>query len=156
MPSKVSVGAMLEVPSLAFQLPALLAKVDFLSVGSNDLMQFLFAQDRGDARMAGRYDLLSPIVLKFLQTVVEHCDGAEVPLSLCGEMAGRPLEAMALLGLGFRRISMSPASLGPVKAMVRSLPVAHLSAFVRGLFDLPQHSVRAEFQEFAETHGVQI
>jgi len=156
MPSKVSVGAMLEVPSLAFQLPALLAKVDFLSVGSNDLMQFLFAQDRGDARMAGRYDLLSPIVLKFLQTVVEHCDGAEVPLSLCGEMAGRPLEAMALLGLGFRRISMSPASLGPVKTMVRSLPVAPLSAFVRGLFDLPQHSVRAEFQEFAETHGVQI
>jgi len=156
LPAGMRVGVMLEVPSLAFQLPALLEKIDFLSVGSNDLAQFLFAHDRGDARLTGRYDMLSPIVLKFLKQVADQCAAAGVPISLCGEMAGRPLEAMALLGLGFRRLSMSPASLGPVKAMVLSLHVPAVRACLEGLYDGPEHSVRDALAAFAEDHGVDV
>lgn len=108
LPRVVRVGTMLEVPSLAWQLPALLERTDFISVGSNDLLQFLFACDRGNPELADRYDLLSPAVLRFLHDVVEQCNRAGVEISLCGEMAGRPLEAMALIGIGFRRMSMPP------------------------------------------------
>ncbi|MDD9878531.1 MAG: phosphoenolpyruvate--protein phosphotransferase [Magnetovibrio sp.] len=156
VPDVLKLGVMLEVPSLAFQLPALLGEIDFLSVGSNDLGQFLFAQDRGDPRLAGRYDMLSPAVLKFLSGIVEACDARRVPVGLCGEMAGRPLEAMALLGVGFRRLSMAPASLGPVKAMVRSLHVRALEAEIEGLFDRPDHAVRDQLRGFAADHGVEI
>ena len=155
LPTDVDVGVMLEVPSLAYQLPALLERIDFLSVGSNDLGQFLFAQDRGDPRLSGRYDMLSPIILKFLRTVVEQCDARKVPISLCGEMAGRPLEAMALLGLGFRSISMTPASLGPIKAMLRGLDVGALNSHLAALYDLPDHSLRETLEAFAKSHEVQ-
>jgi len=147
---------MLEVPSLAFQLPALLKLVDFISVGSNDLGQFLFAQDRGDPRLAGRYDMLSPIVLRFLKTVVEQCDAAEVSINLCGEMAGRPLEAMALVGLGFRQMSMTAAAVGRVKAMIRALDATELSAIIEGLLDSPEHSVRDQLEAFAGAHEISL
>jgi phosphotransferase system enzyme I (PtsP) len=98
LPKVVRVGTMLEVPSLAWQLPALLKRVDFLSLGSNDLMQFMFASDRGNPRLADRYDILAPGVLSFIRHLVRQCEAAAVPLSVCGEMAGRPLEAMALNG----------------------------------------------------------
>ncbi len=156
LPNKVSVGVMLEVPSLAFQMPALLERVDFLCVGSNDLAQFLFAQDRGDARLAGRYDMLSPIVLKFLASIVEQCDAKGVPVSLCGEMAGRPLEAMALLGLGFRRLSMSPAAMGPVKAMLRSVDISLIAAALPPLCDGPEHSVRDALMALAIDQGARL
>lgn len=156
LPGRVAVGVMLEVPSLAFQLPALLERVDFLSVGSNDLVQFLFAQDRGDARLAGRYDMLSPIVLKFLRSIVDECDARQVPVSLCGEMASRPLEALALVGLGFRRISLSPAALGPVKAMIRGLDVAAVRSRLEPLCDGAEHSVRDALAMIAREQGVQV
>jgi len=156
LPGKVSVGAMLEVPSLAFQLPSLLERADFVCVGSNDLAQFLFAHDRGDARLAGRYDMLSPIVLKFLADIVTQCDAKNVPVSLCGEMASRPLEAMALLGLGFRRLSMSPAALGPVKAMLRSVDIAAVAAVLPALCESPAHSVRDVLAKLAADQGVQV
>ncbi|MEK9722809.1 MAG: putative PEP-binding protein [Rhodospirillaceae bacterium] len=156
LPSSVRAGVMLEVPSLAFQLEPLLGLIDFLSVGSNDLAQFLFAQDRGDPRLAGRYDMLSPIVLKFFGQIVRQCDAAGVPVSLCGEMAGRPLEAMALFGIGFRRLSMSPTAVGPVKAMLRSLDISALQAAVAPLSDGAEHSVRSALLKFARDSGVQL
>ena len=130
--------------------------MDFLSVGSNDLFQFMFASDRGNPRVADRYDVLAPGLLKLLQTLVERCAGAGVPISLCGEMAGKPIEAMALIGLGFRDISMAPASIGAVKSMVRSLSVESLRGYMGTLIDLPDHSLRQKLRAYARDHGVVI
>lgn len=156
VPAHLEIGTMLEVPSLVWQLDTLLPLVDFVSVGSNDLMQFLFAVDRGNSRVANRYDLLSPATLGFLRFIVTKCRAHNVPVTLCGEMSGKPLEAMALVGLGFRRISMSPAAIGPVKMMVRSLPAGRLEAFMDGLYGLPDASVREQLAGFAADHGVVI
>ncbi len=155
-PETLAVGAMLEVPGLLFQLPALLARVDFLSIGSNDMVQFLFASDRGNPRLAGRYDDLSPIVLTVLHTVVNHCARAGVPVSLCGEMAGRPIDAMALVGLGFRSLSMAPASIGPVKEMIRSLPLDALEEFLVAFMETTEAPLREELKAFARDHGVAV
>ncbi len=156
VPAHLEIGTMLEVPSLVWQLDTLLPLVDFVSVGSNDLMQFLFAVDRGNSRVSNRYDLLSPATLGFLRFIITKCRAHNVPVTLCGEMSGKPLEAMALVGLGFRRISMSPAAIGPVKMMVRSLPAARLEAFMEGLYGLPDASVREQLTAFAADHGVVI
>ena len=155
-PASLEMGVMLEVPGLLFQFPALLTRVDFVSVGSNDLLQFLFASDRGNPRLAGRYDPLSPLVLSYMREVVTRCDAAGVRVSLCGEMAGQPIEAMALLGVGFRELSVTPGAVGPVKRMVRSLSIAPLTAYMEGLYDLSQHSVRGKLRAFALDHGVII
>jgi phosphotransferase system enzyme I (PtsP) len=155
-PRKVRVGTMLEVPSLAFQLPALLATADFISVGSNDLMQFFFASDRGNPRLGSRYDLLSPPMLSFLKTIVDAAKVRGVPVTLCGEMAGRPLEAMALIGLGFRSLSMAPASIGPVKQMVIGLNSGRLSAFMADLFGRSDHSLREQLRHFAVSENLII
>ncbi len=156
MPTSISAGVMLEVPSLLFQLPALLARVDFISVGSNDLYQFLFAADRGNSRLSERYDMLSPPVMSLLRDVVEACDEAQVSLSLCGEMAASPIDAMALIGVGFRTLSMQPNAVGPVKAMIRSLDVAALSQYMDTLYGLSQHSLRGNLRAFAKDHGVTV
>ncbi len=156
LPQQISVGTMLEVPGLAWQLDALLSRVDFVSVGSNDLMQFLFASDRGNPHLAGRYDFLSPAALSFLRDVVQKCDAAGVPISLCGEAAGGPLEAMALVGLGFRQISMNAAAIGPVKMMIRSLDIGKLSAFMAPLYGSAEHSLREQLAAFAEAENVRV
>lgn len=155
-PAHLEVGTMLEVPSLVWQLDTLLPYVDFVSVGSNDLLQFLFASDRGNSRVSNRYDILSPAVLGFLRFIVKKCRAHEVPVTLCGEMSGKPLEAMALVGLGFRRISMSPAAIGPVKMMVRSLNAGVLENFMEGLYGLPDATVREALAGFAQDHNVAI
>ncbi len=156
LPSQLRVGTMLEVPGLAWQLPALLPLIDFISIGSNDLLQFLFASDRGHPRLANRYDVLSPPALKFLRYVVRACDEAGVPVSLCGEAAGHPIEAMALIGLGLRNISMPAAALGPVKMMIRSLDLGELANFMADLYDLPDHSCRPQLEDFARSRAVAI
>ncbi len=156
MPSRVHAGSMLEVPALAFQLPALLRHSDFLSVGSNDLMQFLFASDRGNTRLSGRYDPLSPPVLSFLKNVIRACNDAGKPLSLCGEMAGYPVDAMTLVGIGFRSLSLVPSSIGPVKAMIRSLNVGDLERYLETIEDLDDRSLREKLRGFARDHGVEI
>jgi phosphotransferase system enzyme I (PtsP) len=153
-PTEVKLGTMLEVPALAWQLPALLERADFVSIGSNDLLQFLFACDRGSARLAGRYDVLSPGALSFLRSIVAGCAARGVPLTLCGEMAGRPLEAMALVGVGLRRLSMSPTAIGPVKEMLRSLDAAEVAAFLDTLVGLPDASLRGRLAAFARDRGV--
>lgn len=155
-PSAVKVGVMIEVPSIVWQLPALLKRADFLSIGSNDLQQYLFAADRGDPRISGRYDSLSPPMLSVLRHVVEQCEAAGAPLSLCGEMAGRPLEAMALIGIGFRSLSMSPPALGAVKTMLRSLDVGLLRDYLSTQLDAPGHSLREKLRSFAKDHEVMI
>jgi phosphotransferase system enzyme I (PtsP) len=155
-PAALKVGVMFEVPALAWQLPALLARVDFVSVGSNDLQQFLFASDRGNAQLAGRYDTLSPAFLGLLGELVRAGEAAKVPFSLCGEMAGRPLEAMALIGLGFRSLSMPPPAIGPVKTMVRSLDAGRLSAFLSGMLGRAAPSLREHLRAFARDHDVAI
>jgi phosphotransferase system enzyme I (PtsP) len=156
VPARLAVGVMLEVPALIWQLPALCRQVDFISVGSNDLFQFLFASDRGNARLADRYDVLSPPALKCLAEIVERTAAAGVQLSLCGEMASNPLEAMALIGLGFRSLSMAPSAIGPVKAMVRSVALAPLARYLGSLLDEPDHSVRERLREFARDHAVAL
>ncbi len=155
-PQSLKIGAMLEVPSLAFQLPALLKKADFISVGSNDLLQFLFASDRGNPRLSDRYDPLSPLVLSFLKNVLAECRSARVPVSVCGEMAGRPLEAMALVAIGFRDLSVAPPATGPLKAMIRSLHFGELRRYMDYLYDLSDRSVREKLRSFARDHGVLI
>lgn len=156
VPKDIRIGAMLEVPALAWQLDTLLPRVDFLSIGSNDLLQFLFASDRGNPAISERYDMLSPAVLLFLRSVVERCAASSVPVSICGEMAGRPLEAMALVGLGFRFLSMAPASIGPVKSMVRSLDAGSLEPYLTALCRRPDRSLRPALRAFAQDHGTAI
>src|SRR5437667_343541 len=112
-PRSLKLGVMLEVPSLLWQLPALLRRVDFLSIGTNDLAQFLFASDRGNPRLAERYDLLSAPMVALFREVIAQCEAARTPLSMCGEMAGNPIEAMVLIGLGFRTLSVTATAIGP-------------------------------------------
>jgi phosphotransferase system enzyme I (PtsP) len=156
LPEKLSVGAMVEVPSLLWQLPALAERVDFLSVGSNDLIQFLFATDRGSPRMAERFDPLSALALNVLRDVVKAAGKAKVPLSLCGDIAGRPLEAMALIGLGYRSISMTAPSMGPVKSMVRSLRLRPLQEYMKTILGSSDHSLRDKLLAFARDHDIAV
>jgi len=156
VPAKVEVGLMFEVPALFWELPQLLPRIDFLSVGTNDLIQFLFACDRGNPRLAERYDPLSQPVLQLLSNVVRACAARQVPLTLCGEMAGQPLDAMALIGIGFRTLSVAPGSIEPVKAMVRSLELAALEELIQSIGDLPSRSLRGKLRDFARDHCVVI
>ncbi|MDA8229916.1 MAG: phosphoenolpyruvate--protein phosphotransferase [Magnetospirillum sp.] len=156
LPERVRVGAMLEVPALAFQLDALLPLIDFISVGSNDLAQFLFAADRGNPRISERYDPLAPAMLTFIRRLARRCDAAGVSLSVCGEMAGRPLDAMALIALGVRTLSVTAPAVGPVKTMIRSLDLPPVAAYLRARIQSPDHSLRDELRSFAIDHGVVI
>ncbi|WP_245649037.1 phosphoenolpyruvate--protein phosphotransferase [Magnetovibrio blakemorei] len=156
LPEHVYTGVMLEVPALALQLDKLLKRVDFVSVGSNDLMQFLYATDRGNAHVSERYDILSPFALGFLKSVRDRCDQANVPVSVCGAAAGNPLEAMALVGIGFRRLSMPPPALGPVKEMIRSMSERQVAQFVHSVLEIPRVSIRPRLKAFAKDHGIKI
>jgi phosphotransferase system, enzyme I, PtsP len=155
-PRSVRVGVMLEVPSLLWQLPALLQRVDFLSIGTNDLAQFIFACDRGSPLLAERYDLLSSPMLALLRHLVRECGVADKPLSICGEMAGNPIEAMVLIGLGFRRLSMAPTAIGPVKTMICSLNAGALARYLDEIVDRPDHSLRRWFEAYARDHAVAL
>jgi phosphotransferase system enzyme I (PtsP) len=153
-PARIEIGVMLEVPSLFFELPQLLPKVDFISVGTNDLVQFLYAADRNNPRLIDRYDALSGPVLRLLRQLAASCRAHDVPLAVCGEMAGEPLAALALIGIGLRTLSMSPASIGPVKAMIRSVDLAALAPLLADLDALPSRSLRGKLRDFARDHGV--
>jgi phosphotransferase system enzyme I (PtsP) len=156
LPAKVEYGAMLEVPSLAEMLDQLLPRVDFLSIGTNDLTQFLFAADRAEPRLAQRYDWLSPAILRFLKRVLDAARPANVPVRICGEMAGRPLEAMALVGIGAENFSITPAGVGPVKAMVRSLDAGAARARLDQLLARPPKDMRKALTDWAKRHSVTI
>jgi len=155
-PIAIRYGAMLEVPALAEQLDLLLPNVDFLSIGTNDLTQFLFAADRANPKLAERYDWLSPAILRFLARVVAAANEAGVPIAVCGEMGGRPLEALALLGLGVERLSITPAAVGPVKAMVRSLDLAKLRQAMPAWLKHPPADMRQALTNWAGEQGLRI
>ena len=158
MPDLVHVGAMVEVPSLLFQLDELFPRVDFLSVGSNDLVQFLFAVDRGNARVANRFDTMSPSILRALRLVAEKGHQHGKPVTLCGELASRPLEAMVLVGLGYRSLSLSPAAMGPVKSLLLDLDVTRLRAVLDPMIDRPRDgaSIRERLKAFIEAEGITL
>jgi phosphotransferase system enzyme I (PtsP) len=156
IPKKIEFGAMLEVPSLAEMLDELLPRVDFISIGTNDLTQFLFAADRSDPRLAQRYDWLSPAILRFLKRVLDQAREAGVTARVCGEMGGRPLEAMALIGLGAENFSITPAAVGPLKAMVRSLDAAAIRTRMEQLLAKPPRDLRRALAEWARRHEVVI
>jgi phosphotransferase system enzyme I (PtsP) len=156
LPTRVRYGAMLEVPSLAETLDILLPKIDFLSIGTNDLTQFLFAADRADPRLAERYDWLSPAILRFLRRIVREADAYGVPVAVCGEMGGRTLEAMALIGLGVSRLSITPVAVGPIKAMIRSLDREKLFPAMEELLAKPPGDMRSALSQWAEANGVSI
>ncbi len=156
LPTDIRYGAMLEVPALAEQLDVLLPNIAFLSVGTNDLTQFLFAADRANPKLAERYDWLSAAILRFLLKLVEPTRAAGVQLTVCGEMGGRPLEAMALIGLGIDRLSITPAAVGPIKAMVRSLDRAALTAHMAALLKAPPRDMRGALSAWATENGVEL
>ena len=157
-PKLIKLGAMIEVPSLLWQLDEVLARVDFLSVGSNDLAQYFFAADRDNSRVSNRFDSVSIPFLRALKQIVDAGRAADKPVTLCGEMGGKPLEAMALLGIGYRNLSMSPSSIGPVKAMVRSLDLGLLETRMAELLRGTDFagSLRDALRGFAAYHGVQL
>jgi phosphotransferase system enzyme I (PtsP) len=155
-PRQTLVGAMLEVPALVFMLPQILRCADFVSIGSNDLFQFIFAVDRTNPRVARRYDMLSPAALSLVRQIVRSAAEANGEVSLCGEMAGRPLEAMALIGTGMRTLSMQPANIGPVKWMIRSLDSREISQFVDRLCGRGDASLRTRLAAFAAERGVVV
>jgi len=148
-PSRLDVGAMIEAPALIWHLDALLPMTDFVSVGTNDLIQYLFAADRGNPRVADRYDPLSPPALRALKRIQEACAETGTPVSVCGEMAGRPLEAFALVALGFEALSMPPAGIGPVKQMVLSCDREAARRGAEALLKGSQGSVRNELETLA-------
>jgi phosphotransferase system enzyme I (PtsP) len=155
-PRQTLVGAMLEVPALMFMLQQILRSADFVSIGSNDLLQFVFATDRTNPRVARRYDSLHPAGLTLIRQIVHSAAeaGGGGELSLCGEMAGKPLDAMALIGLGLRTLSMQPANIGPIKMMIRSLDTREISPFVDQLCHRTDHSLRTRLLAFAAERGV--
>src|SRR6185312_12342032 len=158
LPERVDIGSMVEVPALLFQLDELLERVDFLSVGSNDLMQFLYAADRGNTRVSERFDPLSTPVLRALKDVVDRAKKHGKPVALCGELASQPIGALALATIGYRALSLSPSSVGPVKALLIELDTRKAESAILPLLDRPVGSVsiREKLQEFAATEHLQL
>jgi len=156
MPNKIEMGVMLEIPSLIWQLDVLLKKVDFISVGTNDLMQYLYAADRNNEVLRDRYDSLSPAMLLALKTIADKCNVANIPLSLCGEMAGKPLETMVLIALGYSNFSVSRQSVDVVKLMISSLETKPLMLYLKRLMASGEHSLRERLISFARDHKINI
>jgi len=158
LPESVDIGTMLEVPSLLFQLDELLDRVDFLSVGSNDLVQFFYAVDRGNARVAARFDELSVPVMRALKAIADRAKAHNKPVTLCGELASIPLGALALIGLGYRSLSLVPSAVGPVKAMLLELDSTKAAGLVSALMAKADGlgSVRDKLAAFAAAEGLPV
>ena len=158
LPERVHIGTMLEVPALLFQLDELLARVDFLSVGTNDLMQFLYAADRGNARVSKRFDPLSAPVLRALKDIADKGRQHGKPVALCGELASQPIGALALAILGFRSMSLSPSAVGPIKALLLDLDCRKGESAILPFLDQPVGSVsiRDKLEGFAAAEGLQL
>ncbi len=158
LPDEVQVGSMVEVPSLLYQLDELLEHADFLSVGSNDLVQFLYAIDRGNPRVAGRFDPLSAPVLRALKEIVDRGRAHHKPVALCGELASQPIGAIALVAIGYRALSLTPSAMGPVKAALLDLDSRKAAEFLWPLLDKPEGGkpIRARLEEFVAKQGLLV
>jgi phosphotransferase system enzyme I (PtsP) len=158
LPERVHVGAMVEVPSLLYQLDELLARVDFLSIGSNDLFQFLYAVDRANPRVSARFDTLSAPMLRALKTISDKGKAHGKPVTLCGELASKPIGALALVALGYRQLSLTPSAVGPVKATLLDLDAGKAAALLQPLIEQPTGNVaiRDKLEAFAAAQGLQL
>ena len=156
LPTDIRLGVMLEVPALLWQLDAVCRNVDFISVGTNDLMQYLFAADRGSALMYGRYDFLSPPMLRVMRQIVETCDRHGTHVNVCGEAAAQPLEAMAMAALGYRNLSMPGARIPLMRNMCAGLDIAALKPYIERLMQTEEHSLRNALLAFAQDRGIGI
>ena len=154
LPQAIQYGVMLEVPALAEQLDLIGPKISFLSLGTNDLTQFLFAADRAHPKLAERYDWLSPSIMRFINRVVRGLDGYNVDIGVCGEMGGRRLEALALMGLGIRRLSITPASVGPIKQLIGRVDLGEIEQAMAGWLAHPPLDMRATLAAWAEQRGI--
>ncbi|PWE16885.1 phosphoenolpyruvate--protein phosphotransferase [Marinicauda salina] len=159
-PASVQAGMMLETPAIAFAPDACLEIADFVAVGANDLMQYFFAADRQNPRVSNRYDVLAPAPLSLLKSVREACARHDTPVSVCGEIAGRPLEACVLTALGYRNYSMAAASIGPIKRALAGLDAGRLGAWLESAIAEPEDvrgpGLRARLLEAAETAGLPL
>ncbi len=158
LPERVEIGSMVEVPSLLYQIDELLERVDFLSVGSNDLIQFLYAADRANPRVATRFDHLSVPILRALKMIVDKAHAHGKPVTLCGELASKPLGALALIGIGYRSLSLLPSAVGPVKAMLLELDAAKAERLILPLIKRAHGggSIRGKLNAFAEAEGLSL
>ena len=157
-PEQIALGAMIEVPSLLFELDELMSEVDFVSVGSNDLFQFFMAADRGNMKIANRFEVLSVSFLRALKFIAKIAYSRDIPITLCGEIAGNPLTCMALLGLGYRSVSMSPSAIGPVKAMLLKIDLEHFSTgFLKYLANIENNEgIRPYLETYANDHKIPL
>jgi phosphotransferase system enzyme I (PtsP) len=155
-PRFLKCGAMIEVPSIIFELDKLLKLVDFVSVGSNDLHQFFFAADRSMSKIIDRYDTLSPEFLNLLKSIIDKCNKFNKPIIVCGEMAGQPLEVLALIGLGYRRFSMTPSSLKGIRALLKDINTQHIAAFLKEIISKYPVTIRHTLRNFARDNGHNI
>ncbi|RKF21043.1 phosphoenolpyruvate--protein phosphotransferase [Altericroceibacterium spongiae] len=156
LPEAIRYGVMMEVPALAEMLDHLLPKLSFMSIGTNDLTQFLFAADRSNPKLAERYDWLSPAIFRFLQRIVETSRDYPIDLGVCGEMGGRRLEALALIGLGIRRLSITPAAVGPIKELVCKIDTQEIGEAMRGWLAYPPANMRETLQRWAEERNIDV
>jgi len=158
LPDEVEVGSMVEVPALLYQLDELLDRVDFVSVGSNDLVQFLYAIDRGNPRVSNRFDALSSPVLRALKDIADKAKAYQKPATVCGEMASHPIGALALVAIGYRSLSLTPSAIGPVKAMLLDLDCRKAAAFLCPLIEKPSRGapIREQLEKFAAESGLQL
>ena len=155
-PELVRYGAMLEVPALAEMLDVLLPKLSFLSIGTNDLTQFLFAADRANPKLAERYDWLGVGIMRFLKRIVDATRIHGVEVAVCGEMGGRRAEALALMGIGIHRLSITPAAVGPIKELVRQIHLPEIEAAMAGWLAEPPESLRGALAQWAAARGIAI
>ena len=153
LPETLEVGAMLETPSLAFAPQKFFDEVEFLSIGGNDLKQFFFAADRENERVRRRYDTLNVSFLSLIEQIVERCEASDTALSFCGEDAGRPIEALCFAAIGIRCLSMRPASIGPVKSLLRRIDLRELRQIIHDARDRGEQSVRPAVMEWLRKQG---
>jgi phosphotransferase system enzyme I (PtsP) len=153
LPETVEVGAMLETPSLAFAPRHFFELADFISIGGNDLKQFFFAADRENERVRRRYDTLNTSFLSFIEQIVARCAETDTPLSFCGEDAGRPIEALALTAMGLRALSMRPASIGPVKHLLRRSDLREVRAVITEAREMGAMTVRPALMDWLKRQG---
>lgn len=158
LPQKIEIGVMLETPSLAWQVMAVCDHADFVSVGANDLMQFFFAADRDNSRVSDRYDPLHPAALSILKFIAQGCRANNTPISICGEIAGRPLEACCLVALGYDTLSMPVTGIGPVKSALLALNAEKLRALIEPNININTRlsSLRPLVKEFCESEGIPV
>jgi phosphotransferase system enzyme I (PtsP) len=158
LPERVEVGTMLEVPSLLYQLDELLERVDFLSVGSNDLVQFFYAIDRGNVRVSDRFDPLSAPIMRAMRDIVDKARAYNKPVTLCGELASKPIGALALVALGYRSLSLAPSAVGPVKALLMETNARKAASLVNEWIaaTAPGISIREKLKNFAEAEGLPL